>query len=429
MQGAIRALLGYARPRDLILPDLRSLPGCILLLGFVLYPYVYLPTRALFLMQSANLVEAGRSLGAGPGAVFRRVALPLARPAIALGASLALLEALNDIGAAEFLGVRTLTVAIYDTWINRSDLPGAAGLALVMLAACLGLIAVERRARRGRGYAGAAQRPRRMSRTRLSGPAALTALGLGLVPVAIGFLAPASYLAVEAGKRLHFAGLSGAILSESLNTLLYAGLATVVATTLGLVMAAGPSVLGGRWRGVLLRCATFGYAIPGAILAIGLLPPLSALDGLLDGLSRAVTGVPLAAMGLGTGAALVYAYVVRFLAVTAGSSEAGLARVPRSLGDAARVLGSSPAGALAQVHLPLTWPALLGGALLVFVDCVKELPATLILRPLNVETLATHLYGEAARGTYEDGAVAALLIVAVGLLPVALLLRVSTPKA
>lgn len=429
VQSAARALLGYARPRDLILPDLRSLPGCILLLGFVLYPYVYLPTRALFLMQSATLVEAGRSLGAGPGAVFLRVALPLARPAIALGASLALLEALNDIGAAEFLGVRTLTVSIYDTWVNRSDLAGAAGLALVMLAACLGLIAVERRARRGRGYAGAAQRPRRMSRTILAGPAALVALGAGLVPVALGFLAPASYLAVEAVRRLHVAGLSGAILSESLNTLLYAGLATLVATTLGLLVAAGPRLLGGRWRGMLLRCATFGYAIPGAILAIGLLPPLAALDGLLDGASRALTGLPLAAMGLGTGAALVYAYVVRFLAVTTGSSEAGLARVPRSLGDAARVLGRGPAGALAQVHLPLTWPAVLGGALLVFVDCVKELPATLILRPLNVETLATHLYGEAARGTYEDGAVAALLIVAVGLLPVALLLRVSTPKA
>ncbi len=429
VQSAIRALLGYARPRDLILPDLRSLPGCILLLGFVLYPYVYLPTRALFLMQSATLVEAGRSLGAGPAAVFLRVALPLARPAIALGASLALLEALNDIGAAEFLGVRTLTVSIYDTWVNRSDLPGAAGLALVMLAACLGLIAVERRARRGRGYAGAAQRPRRMSRTPLSGPAALAALALGLVPVALGFLAPASYLAVEASRRLHRAGLSGAILSESLNTLVYAALATAVATVLGLIVAAGPRLLGGRWREALLRCATFGYAIPGAILAIGLLPPLAALDGALDGASRALTGAPLAAMGLGTGAALIYAYAVRFLAVTAGSSEAGLARVPRSLGDAARILGRGPAGALARVHLPLTWPALLGGALLVFVDCVKELPATLILRPLNVETLATHLYGEAARGTYEDGAVAALLIVAVGLLPVALLLRVSTPKA
>ncbi|MBK3425860.1 ABC transporter permease, partial [Methylobacterium ajmalii] len=262
----------------------------------------------------------------------------------------------------------------------------------------------------------------------LSGPAALAALALGLVPVALGFLAPASYLAAEASRRLHRAGLSGAILSESLNTLVYAALATVVATILGLVVAAGPRLLGGRWHEALLRCATFGYAIPGAILAIGLLPPLAALDGLLDGASRALTGAPLAAMGLGTGAALVYAYAVRFLAVTAGSSEAGLARVPRSLGDAARILGRGPVGALAKVHLPLTWPALLGGALLVFVDCVKELPATLILRPLNVETLATHLYGEAARGTYEDGAVAALLIVAVGLLPVALLLRVSTPK-
>ncbi len=396
VQGAIRALLGYARPRDLVLPDLRSLPGCILLLGFVLYPYVYLPTRALFLMQSATLVEAGRSLGARPAAVFLRVALPLARPAIALGASLALLEALNDIGAAEFLGVRTLTVSIYDTWVNRSDLPGAAGLALVMLAACLGLIAVERRARRGRGYAGAAQRPRRMSRTPLSGPRGPRGArprprpgrprlpGAGELPRGRGVPAAASGRPVRGdpvGEPQH---------------LVYAALATVVATILGLVVAAGPRLLGGRWREALLRCATFGYAIPGAILAIGLLPPLAALDGLLDGASRALTGAPLAAMGLGTGAALVYAYAVRFLAVTAGSSEAGLARVPRSLGDAARILGRGPVGALAKVHLPLTWPALLGGALLVFVDCVKELPATLILRPLNVETLATHLYGEAA---------------------------------
>ncbi|GJE04006.1 ABC transporter permease [Methylobacterium isbiliense] len=431
VQSAIRALLGVAHPRDLMLPDVRSLPGCILLLGFVLYPYVYLPARALFLMQSANLVEAGRSLGLAPAAVFRRVALPLARPAIALGTSLALLEALNDIGAAEFLGVRTLTVSIYATWVNRSDLPGAAAIALVMLVFVLALMAVERAARRRRGYAGAAQRPRRMSRQHLTGAPALLALGLGTLPVAVGFLAPAAYLAVEALHRVRFAGVSPTILREALNTLLYSGIATLLATGLGLVVAAGPRLFSdrGAWRIALVRCATLGYAMPGAILAIGLMPPLAGLDAALDGASRALTGAGLGLVGLGTGVALVYAYVVRFLAVTVGTSEAGLARVPRSLGDAGRVLGRGAAATLAQIHLPLTWPAVLGGALLVFVDCVKELPATLLLRPLNVETLATHLYGEAARGTYEDGAVAALLIVAVGLAPVAVLLRMSTPKA
>ncbi|MFE1602009.1 ABC transporter permease [Methylobacterium sp. ID0610] len=431
VQGAIRALLGVARPRDLMLPDVRSLPGCILLLGFVLYPYVYLPTRALFLMQSANLVEAGRSLGLSPAAVFRRVALPLARPAIALGASLALLEALNDIGAAEFLGVRTLTVSIYATWVNRSDLPGAAAIALVMLLFVLALMAVERAARRRRGYAGGAQRPRRMGRQRLRGLPALAAFALGLAPVAVGFLAPAAYLVVQAVRRVQFAGVSPRILGEVLNTVLYAGLATLAATALGLLVAAGPRLFAGpvAWRAALVRCATLGYAVPGAILAIGLMPPLAGLDAALDGASRALTGTGLGLVGLGTGVALVYAYVVRFLAIPVGTSEAGLARVPRSLGDASRVLGRSAAATLAQIHLPLTWPAVLGGALLVFVDCVKELPATLLLRPLNVETLATHLYGEAARGTYEDGALAALLIVAVGLAPVAVLLRTATPRA
>ncbi|MGY2049467.1 ABC transporter permease [Methylobacterium sp. JK268] len=432
VQGAIRALLGVARPRDLVLPDLRSLPGCILLLGFVLYPYVYLPVRALFLMQSASLVEAARCLGLPPTALFRRVALPLARPAIALGASLALLEALNDIGAAEFLGVRTLTVSIYATWVNRSDLPGAAAIALVMLAFVLALMAVERAARRRRGYAGAAQRPRPMARRRLTGPAALAALALGLVPVGIGFLAPAAYLAVEAVRRVRFAGVSPQILGEALNTVLYAGLATLAATALGLLVATGPRLVTGPpawWRAALARCATLGYAVPGAILAIGLMPPLAGLDAALDGASRALTGAGLGRIGPGTGVALVYAYLARFLAIPVGSSEAGLARVPRSLGDAGRVLGRSAVGVLARIHLPLTWPAVVGGALLVFVDCVKELPATLLLRPLNVETLATHLYGEAARGTYEDGAVAAFLIVAVGLAPVALLLRTATPRA
>ncbi|GJD32923.1 hypothetical protein PMNALOAF_4204 [Methylobacterium adhaesivum] len=428
VQTALREALGYARPRDFVLPELRSLPGCILLLGFVLYPYVYLPTRALFLMQAANLIEAGRMLGRTPSSVFLRVALPLARPAIALGASLALMEALNDIGAAEFLGVRTLTVQVYATWVNRSDLAGAAQIALVMLVAVLALVAVERRARRGRGFSGTAQRPRDLARRRLRGWRAASALALGLVPVAIGFLIPASYLLRAAIARITRVGWPASILPEIGQTVLYAGLATALAAGLGFLVAAGPRLLPGRLGPGLLRLTGLGYALPGAILAIGLLAPLAWADmALSEALTRLFGSAP-ALIGLGTGGALVIAYLIRFLAVATGTCEAGLARIPESLPDAGRMLGRGPAATLARVQWPLARPAVLSGALLVFVDCVKELPATLLLRPLNVETLATHLYGEAARGTYEDGTVAALLIVLVGLVPVLVLMRLGTRR-
>ncbi|MCJ2046578.1 iron ABC transporter permease [Methylobacterium sp. J-078] len=428
VQTTLRDLLGLTRPRDLVLPEIRSLPGCILLLGFVLYPYVYLPTRALFLMQAANLIEAARMLGRRPSATFLRVALPMARPAIALGASLALMEALNDIGAAEFLGVRTLTVQVYATWVNRSDLAGAAQIALVMLVAVAALVALERWARAGRGFSGSAQRPRRLARQRLTGLRAGAALALGLVPVAVGFAIPASYLVQSALRRVLRSGLPETILSEIGHTLLYAGAATVIAAAIGFVVAAGPHLVPRRWGETLIRVASLGYALPGAILAIGLLGPLALADTALSAGTTQLFGVAPALIGLGTGGALVTAYLVRFLAVSIGTCEAGLGRVPRSLPDAGRMLGRGPGATLRRVQLPLAWPAVLSGALLVFVDCVKELPATLLLRPLNVETLATHLYGEAARGTYEDGTVAALLIVAVGLVPVVILLRLGTPR-
>ncbi|KAB1076881.1 ABC transporter permease [Methylobacterium soli] len=426
VQGGLRDLLGLTSPRDLRLPELRSLPGCILLLGFVLYPYVYLPTRALFLMQTGNLLEAARTLGRGPAGVFARVALPLARPAIALGASLALMEALNDIGAAEFLGVRTLTVQVYATWVNRQDLAGAAQIALVMLVVVIGLVAAERWARRGRGFSGSAQRPRTLARQPLTGARALAALGLGLAPVALGFLIPAAYLAHAAAGRLSRAGLPERLPGEILSTVLYAGSATLIAGAIGFLVAASPRLLSRRLGPGLIRVASLGYALPGTILAIGLLGPLALADSAFASASTAMFGAAPALIGLGTGGALVIAYLVRFLAVAIGTCEAGLARLPASLPDAARMLGRGPLATLARVQLPLTWPALMSGALLVFVDCVKELPATLLLRPLNVETLATHLYGEAARGTYEDGTVAALLIVLVGLIPVAVLLRLGS---
>ncbi|OJA36864.1 ABC transporter permease [Burkholderia ubonensis] len=422
VQGAIRWLLGFDSPRQFRLPDLRSLPGAIFVLGFVLYPYVYLSTRAMFVTQSASLLEAARTLGAGRIATFWRVVVPLARPAIAVGVSLALLETLNDIGASEFLGVQTLTVSVYTTWITRSDLAGAAQIALAMLAIVVGMIVLERYGRRRQRYA-YGRRMRPLAPRRLSGPAAWGVAALGWLPVLLGFGAPAAYLAVETGKRLHLVGgVSAQLLTGLANTLTIALAATAATLACGLVVAwaaraqrdsagTGPARVGAR-------IASLGYAVPGTVLAIGLLLPLAAAD-------RAI-GAALGRDGLilmGSAAALVIAYTVRFLAISAGSIEAGLARIPPSLEQAARSLGETAGGTLRRVHLPLLRPALTTSALLVFVDAMKELPATLLLRPLNFDTLATWLYAEAARGTYEEGAVAALAIVLAGLVPVILLAR------
>lgn len=425
VQTALRAILGIASPRDFRLPDIRSLGGAILLFGLVLYPYVYLAVRAMFLMQAAGCIEAARMLGAGRGRVFFRIALPLARPAIAVGASLALMETLNDIGASEFLGIRTLTLSVYSTWVNQSDLAGAAGIALVMLLVVLALVTLERAARRQQRFAVSTQRTNAPARRTLPGARGFGATIAGSLPVVFGFLIPASYLVEAAAARIGFAGISADLVRETANTLSVAALATLTAIALGLIVAYAARLDHGRLGTTLARVASLGYALPGTVLAIGLLVPLAAFDNLVDAAGRRMLGVSTGLLIAGSGAALIYAYVARFLAVSAGGIEAGMDNVPRSLDQSARTLGRTAAGALRHVHLPLIRPAIGAAAILVFVDCMKELPATLLLRPLNFETLATHLYGEAARGTYEDGAVAALAIVLAGLLPVIVLARLS----
>ncbi|MGI8561915.1 MAG: ABC transporter permease [Luteimonas sp.] len=425
VQGALRGLLGYDGPRDFRLPDLRSLPGCIGLLGFVLYPYVYLTARAMFMTQAASLVEAARTLGVGGRALFLRVALPLARPAIAIGAALALLETLNDIGASEFLGVQTLTVSIYSTWITRSDLPGAAQIALAMLVLVVAVLALERYGRRRQRYA-STQRPRPMQPVRLRGSGALAATVLCILPVLVGFVAPAGFLLVESWQRFNGEGISAQLWASAWNTLWIAVVATLATVAAGLVLAWALRLAQARRReraaGVAMRLGSLGYALPGTVLAIALLAPLSWFDAGASVL-LAPFGVEPRMLLMGSATALVLAYALRFLAIAAGGIEAGLTRIPVSLDQAACGLGAGAGGMLRRVHLPLLRPALAAAALLVFVDTMKELPATLLLRPLNFETLATWLYAEAVRGTYEEGAVAALLIVLIGLLPVALLAR------
>ncbi len=429
VQTALRAMLGIDSPRDFRLPDIRSMAGCILLLTVVLYPYVYLAARSMFLMQSANLIEVARTLALGRGAVFRRVALPLARPAIVVGVSLVLLETLNDIGASEFLGVRTLTVSIYATWVTRSDLVGAAQMALAMLAIVLALVLLERRARQQRRYANDAQHPRPLVRHRLSGVAGMAALAAGLLPIAFGFAAPTIYLTARTIERVQYSEIPLALWTETLTTFALSAAATVFTVVGGVAVAYSLRVGRGRWPPALAALSSLGYAVPGTVLAIGVLPVVTGVEALTDLLMRPVLGASVGLFLIGTGSAVVYTYVVRFLSLATGGADAGLRRISTSLDDAARTLGESTSGLLRRVHLPLARPALATAALLVFVDSMKELPATLLLRPLGVETLATHLYGEASRGTYEDGAIAALLIVLAGLGPVIVLARLRQTKA
>ncbi len=427
VQTLLRDILGYDSPRQFRLPDLRSLPGAIFVLGFVLYPYVYLSTRVMFSTQAASLLEAGRVLGLSARGAFLRVALPLARPAIAVGVSLALLETLNDIGASEFLGVQTLTVSVYTTWVTRSDMFGAAQIALTMLIIVVGLILLERHGRRRQRFSNT-QRMRPVQPKRLKGPAAWLAVFLGWFPIVVGFIAPALYLLDETLERLQaVGGVSDRLVSSAVNTVSIALAATLVVLVGGLAVAwAARASQGYRGTGLVrlsARVATVGYAVPGTVLAIGLLMPIilfdEALGAVLAWFGAAEPGLIL----MGSSWALILAYAIRFMAISVGGFESGLARIPASLEHASRILGESPTGTLRRVHLPLLRPAIGAAGLLVFVDAMKELPATLLLRPVNFETLATWLYAEAARGSYEEGAVAALAIVVAGLLPVILLAR------
>lgn len=430
LQSIVRTALGYSSPREFRLPDIRSMFGAILILGSVLYPYVYLSARHMFLTQPANLIEAARGLGHGPFSLFFRVALPMARPAIVVGTTLALLETLNDVGASEFLGLQTLTVTIYTTWLTRSDLAGAAHIALIMLLLVISLIAIERHARRGQRFINTDQsRPMQPRPLRLG--QGLLACLFCLLPVLAGFVVPVMHLSWQTFMRLSQTGtISNMLKQATFNTVLIALAVTACTVLSGLVLAWAARTWSTRRRATigqrLARTATVGYALPGTVLAIGLLVPFALADNVINQVRQWLSFGSPGLWLLGTVTGLVLACSLRLLAVASGSIEAGFARIPIALDQLARSLGQSSFGVLLRVDLPLLRPALYTSALIVFVEAMKELPITLLLRPLNIETLATWLYGEAARGTYEEGAIAALLIILVSVLPVILLTRTQS---
>jgi iron(III) transport system permease protein len=407
------------------LPNLRSLPGAIIVIGLVLYPYVYLSARAMFQFQTAEFTEAAMTLGAGRWTVFWRVSLPMARPALAVGVALVSLETLNDIGASEYLGVRTLTVSIFTTWLNRGSLAGASQLSCFMLATVAGLIAMERYGRRTAATEFSAESPRLTQRMLLTGAKGWSAFAACLLPVLLGFVVPLLYLMQQSFGRGLLANFDTSLWRDAFNSVAFATLATLLALLLGFA-----TILAYRWRPNPLRIVAMnisqtGYALPGLVLALGLLTPVLAVDNGLNALAgwmgRSLPGLIL----VGSGAAVVIAYVIRFLAVPTGLIKAGFERIPRDYDDSARAAGAAEAATMRRIHLPLLRPAMLGAVIIVFVDCLKELPATLLLRPLNVETLATSIYQFASRGSFEEGALAALLIIAASIGPVVWLTRFS----
>jgi iron(III) transport system permease protein len=423
LQMALRGAMGWTSRADYWFPEIRSLPGCILVMSVVLYPYVYLPARAMFMTQGASMLEVARTLGAGRFRLFRMIAIPLARPALAVGVSLALLEVLNDIGASEYLGVRTLTVAVYNTWLNRGSLPGAAQIACVMLAFVIGLILLERHGRRDRRYALSTKRPRIAQPVPLTGNKAWLATVLCAMPALMGFALPAGFLLRETLRGGLLDQLDAVFLSHLLSTVGFSTVATLTVLVLGMLLVSASRLAKAPLTQGALFLAGLGYAVPGTVLALGLMTPLIGLDNMIGTVWRNLTGERIGLVLMGAAGGIVIAYVIRFLPIATGSLSAGLERVSTGLEDAARTLGRTQGEVALKIQLPLMRPAIASAALLVFVDCIKELPATLLLRPLNTETLATLVYGHAARGAFEDGSLAALVIVLVGLLPVIQLVR------
>jgi iron(III) transport system permease protein len=401
------------------LPGIRSTLGAICVFTLVLYPYVYLLARAAFLSQSRTLLEAARGLGLSRGRAILRVGLPMARPAIFGGVALALMEALADFGTVNLLGVRTFTDAIYRVWFNAFDRDAAMQLATLLVSVTLTLLALERLARGRARHAQLAARGDAVRPVRLRGLAAAAATLVPLALVGGVVLAPLAQLGAWSLESIRDGLLPVDFGPAVRNSLLLAGMSAVLVPIVALLLAYGARASRSRAAAGAARIATIGYGLPGSVVAVAVIVPLGWIERRIDGVAG--TGLLLT----GTVIGLFYAYLVRFLALAWGSIEASLLRIPRQLDEAARGLGADRLDVLARVHVPLLRSGLATAALLVFVEVMKELPATLLLRPLGGDTLAIAVWQATTESLFETAALPALMIVLVGLLPVALMIRLS----
>lgn len=422
VQSALRSWMGWTNASDYWFPHIRSLEGAILMIGLVLYPYVYLLARAAFLEQSPSLFAVSRSLGHSALSTFFRVVLPIARPAIAVGLSLVLMETLNDFGTVDFFAVQTLTAGLFDTWMNLGNLGGAAQIATIMLMFVVILVTLERYSRRRQQqYAGRDNRDP-IQRFTMSFPRQMICLAVCALPVLFGFAIPAFTLGLYAWEYFD-TSWNPDFLENTLNSLFLSGTAALTTLLIGVTLAYSRRLHNTRKMQVLMRLSSLGYAMPGAVLAVGVIVPLAGFDNWLDTLMRDHFGISTGLLLSGSAFAMVFAYTVRFLAVSAGSVESALQKITPSMDMASRSLGHSPGKTLIKVHLPMLRGTLLTAALVVFVDCMKELPATLILRPFNFETLATYVYQFASDERLYHSALPSLIIVLAGIIPIILMSR------
>lgn len=426
VQSALRDMFGWTKPQDYWFPEIRSMGGAIIVMTLVLYPYVYLLARSAFLEQSVCVLEVSRTLGKTAWGSFTRVAIPLARPSIVVGVTLVLMEVINDFGTVDYFAVQTFTAGIFDVWLNMNSVGGAAQLSSVLLLVVLVLIVTERMARRGRKFHHTSNKYSELPSYRLHGYKAALSFIACVLPVLLGFILPASVLSHYA-LSFYEETLSADYFSYVANSLTLSASAAFLAVVIGLFLAYAVRLSQGQWIKIAARTASIGYAVPGAILAVGVLWPIGALDQSLGWIGNNF-GVAIGGVLIGTIVPVVYGYLVRFLALAYGTSEASLDKITPNMDGAARTLGSNPSQALKRVHFPLMRGSLMTAAILVFVDCMKELPLTIILRPFNFDTLATFVYQYASDELLEESALGALTIVGAGIIPV-ILLSVTIAKS
>ena len=420
VQRSLRAVFGWQLARDYWFPEVRSMGGGIMLMGLVLYPYVYLMARASFLEQSPSLTDVSRLMGRGWWRTFFFVSLPIARPAIAIGVALALMETLNDFGTVDFFALRTLTAGLYDVWLNMNNLGGAAQIASVMLSFVIVLLGLEYLGRRRARFYQSAGRFSRRPRLPLRGRARLIALLLCGAPVLFGFLLPFAML-LSYARRYFGESWTPEFRDYAINSLMVSGLAALFCVLLAILVCYTRRMHRSPTMIVASRIASLGYAVPGAVLAVGIVIPLARFDNAIDHFFRDYFDLSTGLLFTGSIFALVMTYVIRFLAISIGSVESSMSKISDSVDMAAQTLGNPAFRVLRLIHLPLLRSGILTAGLIVFVDCMKELPATLLLRPFNFDTLATHVYQYASDEQIEVSALGALCIVVAGLIPVILL--------
>ena len=420
VQSTLREVTGWGA-RDYWFPPIRSLGGATMMFILVLYPYVYLLARASFLQQSTCYTEAGRTLGRTPWQVFREISLPLARPAIVGGVTLALMETLADFGTVAHFSVPTFTTGIYRAWLSMDDPVAAGQLSTMLLSIVVAIILIERLERANTKFFNS-RRQRELFSYKLTGWRAVAAMLVCAVPVLLGFVLPLLVLlnlAVTGGHdplSPRYVGLIG-------NSFILAGSAALLAVTVALLLAYSARLSPGRISSAANRLASLGYAVPGSIIAVGILIPFAAFDNAFDQFLRSTFGISSGLLLTGSVTALLFAYVVRFMAVALNSVEASLGKIPPNFDAASRTLGESQVGTLRRIHVPLLSGGLLTAVLMVFVDVMKELPATLIVRPFNFDTLAIQAYRLASDERLAQAATPSLILVAVGLIPVIILSR------